>query len=152
MGIKLYLDISGQIQQLNLDSSLGCISGDGLKKSVHLKSSIKKEIINKYKGQITNIIEKLHCIMIYYCIKDNLKDVGEIEICRDVSFRRIKNLLPLLFKDYNYLSNINVTQRESNTDKSPAHRVAIKSFRKRKYATILITREMIEDVLLQFKK
>ena len=151
MGIKYYIDISGQIQQINLDSSLGCFGDNGLRFSVYFKSSIKKELIHKYKGQIINRIEKLHCILIYYCIKDRLENIGEIEICRDANFRRIKNLLPLLFKDYNCFKFIEIVQRESNSDKSFAHRVALKTFRKKKYADVLITKEMIEDVLFKFK-
>jgi hypothetical protein len=150
--MKMTIDISGQIQQLNLDSALGFRRDDKLSKGVFLKSSVKKEIIKKYKGQITNLIEKLHCILIYLCIKDYLQNIDEIEICRDANFRRIKNLLPLLFKEQNYLYNIKITQRKSNTEKSQAHRIALKVFRKKKYAELIIKKEMIENVLLEFKK
>lgn len=150
--MKIEIDISGQIQQINLDSALGAKREDGLTNSVYLKSRIKKEIIKKYKGQVTNLIEKLHVILIYYCIKDILDNVQEIIICRDVNFRRVKNLLPLLFKNNNYLKNIHILQRDSSGEKSSAHRIAIKSFRKKKYATLIIKKEMIENVLLEFKK
>ncbi len=150
--MKMTIDISGQIQQLNLDSALGFKRSDKLSKGVFLKSPTKKEIVMKYRGQITNLIEKMHCIMIYFCIKDYLENVDEIEICRDANFRRIKNLLPLLFKEQNYLSSIKITQRKSNTEKSEAHRIALKIFRKKKYAELIIKKEMIENVLLEFKK
>ena len=61
---------------------------------------------NEKTREKTNLIEKLHCIMIYYCIRDFLEGIGEIKICEDVNFRRIKNLLPLLFKNNNYLNGI----------------------------------------------
>ena len=150
--MKMYIDLSGQIQQINLDSSLGFWREDGLNKAVFLKKSTKKEIIKKYKGQVTNLIEKLHCIMIYFCILDYLKDVNELEICKDVNFRRIKNLLPLLFKERDFLHNIKISQRKSNTKKSFGHRIALKIFRKKKYADKKITKEMIEYVLFKFKK
>jgi hypothetical protein len=150
--MKMVIDISGQIQQLNLDSSLGFKRSDGLAGAVFLKSETKKEIVKKYKGQIINLIEKVHCILIYYCIKDYLKNVDEIEICKDANFRRIKSLLPLLFNEENYLVSIKIIQRESNTEKSLAHRTAIKVFRKKKYANIIIKKEMIENVLFKFKK
>src|SRR3989338_8657842 len=107
---KIEVDISGQIQQINYDSALGFWRNNGIEKSVYLDSKVKKEILKKYKGQITSLIEKLHCIMIYFCVKDFLDDVKEIKICQDVNFRRVKNLLPLLFKERNYLQNIEITQ------------------------------------------
>src|SRR3989344_4876391 len=100
--MRLEIDISGQIQQLNLDSALGFKREDGFNRSVFLNNKTKKEIIKKYRGQITNLIEKLHCILIYYCVKDFLIGINEMIICRDVNFRRVKNLLPLLFKKDDY--------------------------------------------------
>lgn len=150
--MKIEIDISGQIQQHNLDSALGFKRGDGKEGSVYLKSKMKKEIIRKYKGQITNLIEKLHCILIYYCIKDFLDGVNELVICRDVSFRRVKNLLPLLFKEREYLKGINITQRTSKGEKSLGHKIALKTFRKKKKASFIIKKEDIENVLLKFKR
>lgn len=150
--MKIEIDISGQIQQLNYDSALGFRRENGFESSVYLRSKTKKEIIKKYKGQVTNLIEKLHCVMIYYCIKDFIDDFKEIKICRDISFRRLKNLLPLLFKEKNYLKGIKITQRKGREVKSTAHRIALKTFRKRKYANLIITKEMIENVLFEFKR
>jgi len=149
---KIEIDISGQIQQINHDSALGFRRDNGIERSVYLKNETKKGIIKKYKGQVTNLIEKLHCIMIYYCIKDFLDEVKEIKICRDVNFRRIKNLLPLLFKDKNYFNEIEITQRKGDELKSAGHSIALKTFRRKKYASLLIEKEMIEDVLFEFKR
>ncbi|MBI2044669.1 hypothetical protein HYT23_01285 [Candidatus Pacearchaeota archaeon] len=150
--MKIEIDISGQIQQLNYDSALGFRRENGIEKSVYLRSETKKEIIKKYKGQVTNLIEKLHCIMIYYCIIDFITEISEIKICQDVSFRRIKNSLPLLFKEHNYLMGIRIIPRKGREAKSAAHNVALRTFRRRKYAGLIITKEMVEDVLLKFKK
>lgn len=150
--MKVEIDISGQIQQMNLDSALGMKRSDGLEKSVFLKSEIKKEIIKKYKGQVTNLIEKIHCILIYYCIRDNLSGIKEIIICRDVSFRRIKNLLPLLFKEHNYLNNVKIKQRDSCSEQSKGHKIALKTLRNKKLASVMINKEMIEKFLLEFRK
>jgi len=149
---KIEIDIGGQIQQINYDSAVGFRRNNGFEKSVFLRSKDKKEIIKKYKGQITNLIEKLHCILIYYCIKDEISEVEEIKICKDVSFRRIKNLLPLLFKEQNYLKGIKIIQRKGGESKSSGHKIALKTFRRRKYADLIITKEIIEDVLLEFKE
>ena len=150
--MKIEIDISGQIQQLNYDSALGFRRENGLEKSVYLSSKIKKAIIKKYKGQITNLIEKLHCIMIYYCIKDIMGEVSTIKICRDVNFRRLKNFLPLLFKEQNYLKEIKIIQRRGKEPKSAAHNIVLRTFRRKKYADVIISKEMIENVLFEFKK
>ena len=152
MKLTIEIDISGQIQQTNFDSALGFKRSDNLEGSVFLKSEIKKEILKRYKGQVTNLIEKLHCILIYYCIKDYLEWVNEIIICRDVNFRRVKNLLPLLFKEKNYLSGIEIKQRDSKGKKSLGHKVALKTFRNKRIANVIIKKEMIENVLFEFKK
>jgi len=152
MNKKIEIDISGQIQQLKFDSALGFWRSNGIERSVFLKSQTKREMIKKYKGQITNLIEKLHCIMIYYCIKDSLENVEEIKICKDVNFRRVKNLLPLLFKKENYLKRVRLTKRGGDEPKSAAHRIALKTFRRRKYADLVINKEDIESVLLKFKR
>ncbi|MEA3329469.1 MAG: hypothetical protein U9Q06_01880 [Nanoarchaeota archaeon] len=147
--MKIHIDISGQIQQKNLNSALGCKREDGIETSVFMKSKLKKEILQRYHGQVTNIIEKIHCILIFYCIKDFLENVDEVIICRDVNFRRLKRLLQLLFGDR--LKTIKISQRRSNTNKSPAHRTALKTKRHRKYAKLNITKRMVEDVLFEFK-
>lgn len=149
---KVEVDISGQIQQINHNSALEFWRNNGIERSVYLSSRIKKEIIKKYKGQIVNLIDKMHFILIYYCIKGYLDKIDEVRICKDVNFRRIKNLLPLLFKKGNYLGNIKIKQRTGSEPKSKGHRIALRAFRRKKYADLVIKKEMIEDVLFEFKK
>jgi len=149
---KIEIDISGQVQQLNYDSALGFRMEDGLEKSVFLRSKDKKEIVRKYSRRITNVIEKLHCILIYYLIKDELENISQIKICKDVDFRTLKNLLPLLFSEYNYLKDIKINVREGDESKSGAHKFALRTFRRRKHASKIIDKEMIEEMLFKFKK
>ena len=150
--LKIEIDISGQIQQLNFDSALGFRRDNGFEKSVFLRSKDKKEIVKKYGGQVTNLIEKLYCILIYFCINDFLEGVKEIKICKDVDFRALKNVLPLLFKEHNYLNEIKITPRKGSEPKSKAHRLALRTFRRRRHAMKIIDKEMIEDLLFKFKK
>jgi len=150
--MKIEIDISGQIQQKNYNSVIGFRRENGVVKSVYLNSKVKKQIIEKYKGQVYNLIEKLHCILIYYCIKDDLENVNEIRICRDVDFRILKNLFPLLFKEDDYLKNIKITVRKGIEPKSEAHRFALRTFRRKRHATKIINKKMIEDMLFEFKK
>ena len=42
--------------------------------------------------------------------------------------------------------------RESDEPESRAHKIALKTFRRRKFASLLITMEMIENVLFEFKR
>lgn len=147
----IHIDISGQIQQKNFDSVLGFKRSDGLQGAVYLPSKTKKEILKKYKGQVVRLVEKLHCIMIYYCIKDRLDGVKEIRICKDVNYRRLRDLVPLLFKDCNYLNEVNIKPRREKK-KSNGHRPAIRAFRKRLRADKIITKDMIEAVLFEFKR
>ena len=146
----IHIDISGQIQQLNYNSALGFKRSDGLTKSVFLPSKTKKEIIKKYKGQVVRLIEKLHCILIYYCIKDHLEGVKEIRICKDVNYRRLRDLIPLLFKDHNYLRGVIIKPRVEKR-KSNGHLPAIRAFRKRKRSDKIITKGMVEKILFEFK-
>ncbi len=149
---KIEIDISRQIQQLNYDSALSFKRDNGIEKSVYLRSKDKKEIIKKYKGQVINLIEKIHCILVYYCIKNELDNINEIKICKDVDFRTLKNLLPLLFMENNYLKDIKIKVRKGEEPKSKAHKFALRTFRRRKYADTIINRKMIEDILFTFKK
>ena len=57
--MKIEIDIIGQIQQLNYDSALGFRRENGFEKSVFLRSKDKKEIIKKYKGLVTDLIENI---------------------------------------------------------------------------------------------
>lgn len=147
----IQIDISGQIQQKNYDSAAGFRRSDGLMNSVFLRKETKKEIIKKYKGQVVNLIEKIHCILIYRCIKDYLENVKEIKMCKDCNPRRIKFLLPFLFKDQSNFKNIKINFREGHEPKSNGHRIALKTFRRRKHASILLTKENIENKLFLFK-
>ena len=90
--------------------------------------------------------------MIYLCVKDFVSNIKEIKVCKDINFRTLKNLLPLLFKEHDYLNGVKIIQRKGGEEKSAGHNIALKTFRKRKYASLIIKEEMIEDVLFKFKK
>jgi hypothetical protein len=145
----IQIDISGQIQQKNFDSALGFKRSDGLQGAVYLPSKTKKEILKKYKGQVVRLIEKVHCILIYYSIKNHLDGVKEIIICKDVNYRRLKDLVPLIFKDK--LQGIKIKPRVEKK-KSNGHRPAIRAFRKRMRADKIVTKDMVESVLFEFKR
>lgn len=107
---------------------MGFKRSDDLVGAVYFPSKTKKEVLKKYKGQVVRLIEKMHCILIYYAIKDHLDGVKEIIICQDVNYRRLKSLIPLLFKDS--ILGIDV-RAKSESKKSNGHGPAIRAFRKR---------------------
>lgn len=147
----IHIDISGQILQKNKDSSLGFKRTDGKTNCVKIKSRTKKAVLAKYKGQINQLPEKLHCILIYYCIRDYLKNVEKLVICRDENFQRVAHLLPFLFKNHQKFKKIKLKQKPLDYGKSNGHYPALKGFRKNKYVDKFITREMIEKKILEFK-
>jgi hypothetical protein len=147
--MRIEIDISGQIQQKSLPSSLGLRRSDGLQKAVLLRETTKRSLLSKYKGKVTNLVEKIHCIMIYYCIKDSLDGVSEIHICNDADFRTIKRLLPHLFDGHNCFKGINVTVRKRSEPGSQGHWPALKAHRRRKNAELIIKESMIEEKLLE---
>lgn len=147
----IQIDISGQIQQKNYDSALGFKRSDGKSGSVFLRKQLKQKLTHKYKGQVINFVEKLHCIMIYYAIKNHLAGVKDIKICRDVNKRNVAYLLPKLFKDYEEFSKIKLSFLGGKNGKSNGHNPALKTFRHRKYADKILKLEMVEKLLLKFK-
>ncbi|MEM2131271.1 MAG: hypothetical protein QXM96_03125 [Candidatus Woesearchaeota archaeon] len=140
----IHIDISGQITQKNMNSALALKSSDGFEYSVFLRAKDKKFILNKYKF-FKRIEEKVYCIMVFYLLNDKLdKNIEEIVFCRDVNFRKVKNIL---LKTIPPLKNFIIRQRDSDDFNSLAHKVALKTFQgKRKY-DILITKKMIEEKL-----
>ncbi len=124
---------------------------DGLQKAVLLREATKKSFLSNHRGKVTNLVEKIHCIMVYYCVKDSLQGVSEIHICNDADFRTIKRLLPRLFDGYGYFKDINITARKRSEPSSQGHWPALKAHRKRKNATLLIKESMIEEKLLEFR-
>ena len=149
--MRIEIDISGQVQQKNYDSALGFRRENGIIGSVFLRKETKRKINQKYKGQVIHLVEKIHCILVYYCIKDYLKGVKEIRICRDVDKRVATNLLPKLFKNNKDFSKVKIKFISGKNGKSNGHSPALKTLRHQKYANKIITYKGVEDVLFKFK-
>jgi len=50
------------------------------------------------------------------------------------------------------MKNTKINQRDSNDEKFGAHNIAVKTYRKKKYANLILGKVMIEDVLFNFKR
>jgi len=129
---------------------LGCKRGDGVWRTAYLRVQTKRALLRKYKGQVTRLPEKLHCILIYYCIKDLLSGVTEIKICKDINYRVLRQLLPLLFGDK--LASVKLIERKGLEPQIDAHRSALRAFRRKKYATVFVNKDMVESLLFKFKE
>lgn len=150
--MDINVDISGQITQKNKNSSMGCKRSDGLERAVVLPSRTKKEILRRYSGQVVSLVEKMHCILIYYCTKDILDGVDRIIVCRDVEFRKVAYLLPFLLSKRRDSRKIEITPLDrSSVRKSNGHYPAVKAFRKRKEASRIISKKMVEDLMFEFR-
>lgn len=94
--MEIEVDISGNMKFLYKDSVLAFATKDGsLFNTVFLDKRLKRKIFIKYKSKIKNLKEKLHCIMIYYCVKDYLNKISEMKICPDVSPFKMNQYLRL---------------------------------------------------------
>jgi hypothetical protein len=143
--MKMHIDISGQVTQLDRPSAMAFVRDDGAVNSVYLDTETKIRITTKHTGKTQNIVEKLHCILVYYCIKDYLENVEELIICRDINPRRLDRILLSLFKGHSKFPKITV--RGHDKPESEAHEAALSVFRKKSKAKTIITEKMIESVL-----
>ena len=83
--------------------------------------------------------------MIYFCIKDHLKNIDELIICRDINPRRINNILRSMFKDNSSFPRIKI--RGHDQPDSNAHDAALGGYRSKSKANLVITEKLIEKSL-----
>ncbi len=79
--MEVKIDVSENVRFVDRTSVLGIATDDKkYKNNIVLLPKIKKRI-NKFAGKI----DKIHCILIYYLIKNELKKYESIQICCDIS-------------------------------------------------------------------
>lgn len=89
------IDISENIRFKEKDSYLGVSTDDGsYKKNVFLLPRVKRKI-NGYAGKT----DKIHSILVYHLIKNDINKYKGIHICNDVSKNKLNNNLRRLFKN-----------------------------------------------------
>lgn len=92
MDIKI--DISEHARYLDKISVLGAATDNGnYKKNVCLMPRTKKRIV-KYASKI----DKIHAIMVYFLIKNEIQKYSSIHLCCDVSKNKLINNLRKLFR------------------------------------------------------
>ncbi|MBI1936336.1 hypothetical protein HYS31_07930 [Candidatus Woesearchaeota archaeon] len=100
MDVKI--DVSEHVRFIEKDSVLGVATEDGqYKKNVCLYPRVKRRI-NHYSDKI----DKVHSIMLFILIKDDVNLYNSIHICCDVSRNKLINDLRKLFKGDPYWSGL----------------------------------------------
>ncbi len=93
MDVKI--DVSENVRFIEKDSVLGVATEDGhYKKNVCLYPRVKRRI-NHYSDKI----DKVHSVLVYHLIKDEIQLYSSIQLCRDVSSNKLINNLRKLFKN-----------------------------------------------------
>lgn len=96
------IDISENVRFVEKDSVLGVATDDqSYKKNVCLYPRVKKRI-----HQYPSKVDKVHSILIYYLIKDELHLYSSIQICNDINKNKLINNLRKLFKDNPHWSKL----------------------------------------------
>lgn len=99
--MRIEVDQSGKIEQLNKDSVIAFSNKNQY--SILISNEVKQEVYKSYKGRIKELIYRLFCIGLYYCLKDYIKEKELIVICCEYIGKEnlIKSfLLDYLRKDY----------------------------------------------------
>ncbi|MAG02984.1 hypothetical protein CMI42_06610 [Candidatus Pacearchaeota archaeon] len=146
--MKIEVDISGNMKFVYRNSVMAFSTKDGkIKNTVLLNKKLKRWIIIKYKSRIKNIKEQLHCIMIFYCIKDHIDKISEMKICPDISPYKMNQYLRLyLPEDYFHKIRKRIVPV---THESLAHKIAYRTYKRREKPSLILTKDMILELLLK---
>ncbi len=146
--MRVEVDQSGKIEQLNCDTVIAF--SNSVQYAVLLPKSLKRDIFLRYKSKIPRLKYKLFCISVYYCIKNLIRDSGQIVIDdeykgnEDVLKSFLLNCIWAVYKEFEAkritFANIG---KSSN-----AHIIAIDAFRKHRRADKVLS---LEDVMLFLK-
>ena len=96
------IDVSENVRFIEKDSILGVATENKCyKKNVCLYPRVKRRI-HKY----VNKSDKIHSIMVYHLIKEDIRLYSKVHICSDVSRNKLINDLRKLFKNNGYWINL----------------------------------------------
>lgn len=142
------IDVSGNVKFLYNDSVMAFATKEGdVSNTVFLDKRLKREIFVKYKNRIKNVKEQLHCIMIYYCIKDFIDRISKMKICPDISPFKMNHYLGLYLPKDSFLKikkRITPVKHDSFV-----HKIAYKTYQKKVKPNIILDKEMILKLLLK---
>tara|TARA_Y100000310_G_C20291339_1_gene627348 strand:+ start:203 stop:646 length:444 start_codon:yes stop_codon:yes gene_type:complete len=146
--MRIEIDISGNMKFLYKDSVMAFATEDGkVYNTVFLDKRLKRKIFTKYSSRIKNVKEQLHCIMIYYCIRDYIDKIKEMKICPDISpFKMNQYLRVYLPKDS--FGKIKKKIVPVGHD-CFVHKIAYRTYKRKIEPKLILTKEMITKLLLK---
>ena len=143
---KVEVDFSGRVDQKSYDSVVVMLSKDReLENSAILTSKLKREILNQNK-EIKDIIGKVHCILIYFCVKDFTDKISKMKICPDCSPKKIDQYLKAYFKEDKEFKKIK-RKTKGIKHSSSCHKKALRIFRGKEKPRLKLTKEKILNFL-----
>ncbi len=145
--MKIEIDQSGKIEQLNKDSVIAF--SNKTQYSVLIPKEVKQEVFKSYKGKIKDLRYKLFCIGIYHCSKDYIKEKELVTICCEYQGNEnlIKSLLlDHLRKDYPAIDAKIIRFGEIGKG-SNAHAVAIDVYRGNRKSNRILSLEEVKKCL-----
>ena len=146
--MKIEVDISGNMKFLYKDSVMAFATEDGkFNNTVYLDKRLKRKVFTKYGSRIKNVKEQLHCIMIYYCIRDYIDQIVEMKICPDISpFKMNQYLRIYLPKD----SFVKIKKKITPVGHDcTVHKIAYRTYKRKIKPKLTLTKEMITELLLK---
>jgi len=149
--VKIQIDISGRVNERHMHSFLGLSSANNASicYSVFLPLHVKKDILKEY-GHVVDCIEKLHCILVYHCLvnflKQNNYSVTEIQICSDCGKAKILKYLSDYLKGHIILLDAEICVR-SVGKRANVHKYLRQVRKDRRLADLKITRRQILRLL-----
>ena len=139
--MHIEVDQSGKIEQLNKDTYIAFSNHEEY--CIKFSKKIKAEIAYEYKTKVSQIIQRLFAICIFYCLEDyvNKKELITIDLEYSGWEADIKTyLIPLLrLKDKNF--DKNKIQFSAIGKESRAHKVAKSAFVGKSKPNRILTRE-----------
>jgi len=145
--MHIEIDQSGKIEQLNKDT---CIAFSNKNQySILIPKELKQEVYKLYKGKIKELMYRLFCIGVYYCLRDYIKEKELITICCEYIGKEnlIKSfLLNYLRKDYPEIDP-KIIRFGKIGKKSNAHAVAIDVYRNNRKPNKILSLNQLEKCL-----
>ncbi len=141
--MEVKIDIRGRINQWGTKSILGFASEDrpDFHHVVEISSKCKKELRRKH-GSTTDFVEKFHCILITYAIKNYLNKISFMQICNDTGKKKLLKYL----KDYLGSSRVydNIKKEVRSVGKKAAiHKLLVRVGKKKHTSDLKLTPNMI---------
>ena len=145
--MKIEVDQSGKIEQLNKDTSIAFSNKNQY--CILIPKELKQEIFKIYRGKVKDLRYRLFCIGVYFCLRDYIKEKELITICWEYQGKDnlIKSfLLNHLRKNYQQIDP-KIIRFGKIGKSSNAHAVAIDVYRGNRRPNKILSLKEVEECL-----